>query len=198
MLRLLRTALFLTLLFTAATGILYPLAITGFAQIVFPTAANGSLVKDGDRVIGSRLIGQAFASSCYFLGRPSATQGVDPADATRAIALPYNAAASAGSNWGPSSAALIAALRARAAAFDKRPIPIDLLTASASGLDPDISPAAAFFQVERVASARGLAEAVVRDLVRRHSEDRQWFIFGEPRVNVLALNMELDSLRSCR
>lgn len=184
----LRAALVLFGALTLITGLLYPLVITGVAQAAFPGRANGSLVRDGDRITGSALIGQAFRGAQWFHGRPSATAGA-----------PYNAMASAGSNLGPTSADLAALLRERAAAIRAANpgttlIPVDLLTASGSGLDPDISPAAALLQVVRVARARGLDPLVVRDLVVRHVTPRQFGLLGEPRVTVLLLNRALDSL----
>lgn len=187
----LRPAVMMVVVMTALTGLAYPLALTGIAQAVFPDQANGSLITRDGKIIGSRLIGQAFASPDYFHGRPSATTP------------PYNAASSGGSNLGPTSKALaervaadIARLRADnpEAAWAGLPIPGDLVTASASGLDPDISPAAARFQVARVARARGLPQQAVRSLVERHIEGALFGIYGEPRVNVLALNLALDRL----
>lgn len=173
------------------TGIVYPLAVTGIAQVAFPSAANGSfLVADG-RVRGSSLIGQPFSAPGYFWSRPSATSP-----------MPYNAAASTGSNLGPTNPALVAAVQDRVAALRAAdpgltgPIPVDLVTASASGLDPDISAAAALVQVPRVARARGLSEEVLRQLVRTHIEGRAFGFLGEPRVNVLALNLALDRPRT--
>lgn len=190
----LRPALVLLALFTALTGLAYPLAVTGLAQLALPEAANGSPVVVGGRVVGSSLIGQSFTSKRYFHGRPSATTGADPADPAKSIEDPYNAASSTGSNLGPSSAALAEAVKARVAALGGGPVPADLVTASASGLDPDISPAAAALQVSRVASARGLPEDEVRALVKRSTMGRRFGLLGEPRVNVLALNLALDAL----
>jgi len=186
---LLRPALSLLAVFTLITGLVYPLAITGVAQAVFPRQANGSLLRHEGRVIGSALIGQPFNQQRYFWGRPSATSP-----------QPYNAAASTGSNLGPLNPALRAAVEQRVAALrahaTTRPaaIPIDLVTASGSGLDPDLSPAAALYQVERVARARGLAVPQVRALVERQIERRTFGLLGEPRVNVLRLNLALDAL----
>jgi K+-transporting ATPase ATPase C chain len=191
----LRPALVLLGLFTALTGIAYPLAVTGIAQLAFPTAANGSPVTVGSRVVGSALIGQSFTSERYFHGRPSATTGADPADPAKSVEDPYNAASSTGSNLGPSSAVLAEAVKARVAALGGGPVPADLVTASASGLDPDISPAAAALQVARVARARGLPEDEVRALVNRSILGRAYGVLGEPRVNVLALNLALDDLK---
>lgn len=190
MLTLLRPAAVLLGLFTLATGVVYPLAVTGAAQTLFPVQANGSLVHAGGQVIGSSLVGQPFDDPRYFWGRPSATSP-----------FPYNAAASAGSNLGPSNPALheavqgrIVALRAADPSLASVPVPIDLVTTSGSGLDPDISPAAALYQVHRVARARGLAEERVRTLVERRVEGRSLGVLGEPRVNVLWLNVALDEL----
>ena len=177
-----RPALVLIALFTVLTGLAYPLALTGIAQALAPVAANGSLVVRDGVVVGSALVGQSFASERYFHGRPSAT------------ATPYDAAASTGSNLAPSSAALRAAIEARVAALGAAPAPADLVTSSGSGLDPHVSPAAAMVQVARVAQARGLDAGAVRALVERHVEGRELVFFGEPRVNVLALNLALDGL----
>jgi K+-transporting ATPase ATPase C chain len=179
--------------FTLLCGLAYPLAITGLAQALLPHQANGSLVVRNGRTIGSELIGQAFASPRYFHGRPSATTAADPADATRTVDAPYNAASSSGSNLGPSSKALADAVRARAQALGTGPAPGDLVTASASGLDPHISPAGALVQAARVAAARGLPRARVESLVQRHVEGPIFGLLGEPRVNVLALNLALDA-----
>lgn len=191
----LRPALVLLALFTVLTGIAYPLAVTGIAQLAFPAAANGSPVAVGGRVVGSALIGQDFASEGYFHGRPSATTVADPGDPAKSIDSPYNGSSSTGSNLGPSSAALADAVAARVAALGGGPVPADLATASASGLDPDISPAAARFQVARVAQARGLDAEQVRALVARNTMGRTFGLIGEPRVNVLALNLALDALK---
>lgn len=191
----LRPALVLLALFTALTGLAYPLAVTGIAQLAFPSAANGSPVIVGGRVVGSALIGQSFSSERYFHGRPSATTGADPADPAKSVEDPYNAASSTGSNLAPSSAVLAEAVKARVAALGGGPVPADLVTASASGLDPDISPAAAALQVARVAKARGLPEDEVRALVDRSILGRGFGVLGEPRVNVLALNLALDDLK---
>ncbi len=184
----LRPALVLLLAFTVLTGVAYPLAVTGLAKLAFPRQAEGSLIVRGGRVVGSRLVGQPFEDARYFWGRPSATSPV-----------PYDASASTGSNLGPLNPALLAAVRARVAALRaadstaRGPVPVDLVTASGSGLDPDISPAAAEFQVARVARARGMAPEAVRALVRRHTTGRTLGVLGEPRVNVLELNLDLDA-----
>jgi K+-transporting ATPase ATPase C chain len=184
-----RPAVVLLALSTILTGLLYPLAVTGLAQVIFPSQANGSLIRQGDRVLGSALIGQPFDDPKYFWGRPSAT-----------APFPYNAAASSGSNLGPRNPALADAVKARIAALqaadpgNTEPVPIDLATASASGLDPHISLAAALYQAPRVASARGMDAAAVRQLVAQHTEDYQFGVLGEPRVNVLKLNLALDGV----
>jgi K+-transporting ATPase ATPase C chain len=191
----LRPAVVLLLAFTVLTGLLYPLAITGIGQALLPAQANGSLVTRNGVVLGSSLAGQHFASPRYVQGRPSATSGADPADASQSIDMPYNAANSTGSNLGPTSAALIAAVEARAAALGAGVQPADLVTASGSGLDPHVSPAGALAQAARIAAARGLPEAQVRALIQRHVEGRDFGVLGEPRVNVLALNLALDALK---
>ncbi len=190
----LRPALVLLAAFTLLTGLAYPLAITGVAQIVFPAQAAGSPINRNGQIVGSALIGQAFSSERYFHGRPSATTAADPADATKTVDAPYNAANSGGSNLGPSSKALIEAVEERAKALGAGPQPADLVTASGSGLDPHVSPAGAMAQVARVAKARGLAEERVGALVRSHIEGREFGLLGEPRVNVLMLNLALDAL----
>lgn len=190
-----RPALVLLVIFTLLTGLIYPLAITGIGQAVLPAQANGSLVTRNGVVIGSSLIGQNFASERYFHGRPSATSTADPADASKTIDAPYNAASSTGSNLGPSSKALLEAVEARAKALGEGPQPADLVTTSASGLDPHISPGAALAQVARVATARDLGADQIRALVERQIEGRELGILGERRINVLALNLALDAMR---
>ena len=200
MLKHLRPALVMMALFTLLTGLAYPLAMTGLAQALFPHQANGSLAVREGKVVGSTLVGQSFTQPRYFHGRPSATTDADPADATKTVPAPYNAANSSGSNAGPTSKALIERIRADVAALKAEnpevSVPVDLVTTSGSGLDPDITPAAAYFQVPRVARARGLPEAELRSLVERHVEGRLLGILGEPRVNVLRLNMALDALKA--
>lgn len=193
----LRPALVLTLVFTLALGLLYPLALTGIAQLAFPQQANGSQVVAGGRVVGSRLIGQSFQSNGYFHGRPSATQAADPKDPSKSIDAPYNAMNSSGSNYGPTSQKLIDRMKADIAASGlATPVPADAVTASASGLDPHISPAFAYAQVDRVAAARHLPAPLVRTLVATHVEGPLLGVLGAPRVNVLALNLALDAAAS--
>lgn len=200
MIKELRPALVFIVALTIITGLIYPLAITGVAGIVFPSQAEGSLVKRNGTVIGSALIGQSFAGDKYFHGRPSATTAADPADSSKTVPSPYNAANSAGSNLGPTSAALADRLKADTAKLKAwnpaASIPVDLVTSSASGLDPDISPEAAYFQLPRVARARSLSEPRVRSLIDAAIEGRTLGVFGEPRVNVLKLNLALDGLTS--
>lgn len=186
----LRSALSLLVVLSVITGLLYPLAVTGIGELLFPVQARGSLIEIGGKTVGSALIGQHFADPKYFWGRPSATGS-----------YPYNANASAGSNLGPLNSQLIENIRARADALraadpdNRAPIPVDLVTASGSGLDPHISPAAAKYQAARVARVRGIEPADVAALIAQNTEDRQFGIFGEPRVNVLELNLALDKLR---
>lgn len=187
MLKQIKQAFLILLTFTVLTGILYPLAITGIAQIAFPAQANGSLIYRNGHPVGSSLIGQSFTDPKYFWSRPSATS-----------LHPYNAESSSGSNLGPMNADLAKAVQERIAVLrkadpeNKSPIPVDLVTSSASGLDPHISPAAAEYQIARVAKARGIDEKVVRQLVAKHTETRTIGLLGEPRVNVVELNLELD------
>src|SRR5882672_3975764 len=200
MLKEIRPAIVMMVCFTVLTGLAYPLAMTGIAQLLFPHQANGSLIVKDGKAIGSELLGQTFADAKYFHGRPSATSDTDPNDATKTVPAPYNAANSSGSNAGPTSKALIERVQGDAdklkAENPSTAVPVDLVTSSASGLDPDITPAAALFQVPRVAKARGLTEANVHDLVTQHVEGRFLGLLGEPRVNVLRLNMALDALKS--
>ena len=196
MLRELRPAIVLILAFTLITGLAYPLAMTGAAQVLFPYRANGSMVQRDGKVVGSELIGQLFTGEGYFHGRPSATTKPDPNDSAKTVAEPYNAANSGGSNLGPTNKALIDRIKADVEKLKQQnpsaPVPIDLVTTTAGGLDPHISPEAAYFQVPRVARARNLPEDRVRALVSQHVEGRFLGILGEPRVNVLALNLALD------
>ncbi|MDD2722989.1 MAG: potassium-transporting ATPase subunit KdpC [Methylovulum sp.] len=191
MIKHLQPAVILFAILTVLTGVIYPAIVTGLAQLLFPNQANGSLMTDsGGKTIGSSLIGQAFSDPGHFWGRPSATGP-----------FPYNAGASSGSNLGPTNPALADAVKARIATLqaadpeNKNPVPVDLITASGSGLDPHISPAAADYQINRVAKARKINPEKLRELVQNHTEARQWGVFGEPRVNVLALNLALDVLR---
>lgn len=198
MLAQLRPAVTILVLMTLITGLAYPLAMTGLAQLAFPSQANGSLVVKDGKVVGSSLIGQAFASDRYFHGRPSATTGPDPSDATKSVSQPYNASNSMGSNLGPTSKALVDRVKADTdhlrAENPGQPVPTDLVTTSGSGLDPDITPEAARFQVPRVAKTRGLADEAVRGLVDGQVQDRLAGVLGEPHVNVLKLNLALDGL----
>ena len=195
----LRPAFVLLVLFTLLTGIVYPLAVTGVAAVALPNHANGEMISRDGVVVGSALIGQNFVSERYFQPRPSATSAPDPKDATKTIDAPYNAGNSSGSNLGPTSQALIdrvkAAVAAKREAGWQGALPADALTTSASGLDPEISPQNAFAQVPSVAKARGLQEAKVRDLVAAHVEGRLFGVLGEPRVNVLMVNLALDALK---
>jgi potassium-transporting ATPase KdpC subunit len=196
MLKLLRPAFVLLVALTIITGLIYPLAMTGLAAILFPKQAQGSLIVRDGKVIGSELIGQKFTSDRYFRGRPSATTGTDPSDASKTVPQPYNAANSMGSNLGPTNKALIDRVKGDVDKLrgenSSAPVPLDLVTTTASGLDPDLSPAAAYFQVPRVAKSRNLPEADVKQLVDRHIESRLFGLIGEPHINVLALNLDLD------
>jgi K+-transporting ATPase ATPase C chain len=198
MLKQIRPAIMMLVAFTLLTGIAYPLAMTGIAQIIFPHQANGSLLYDKDgKVIGSELIGQNFVSDKYFHGRLSAINGTDSSG--KSVPTPYDASNSYASNLGPTSKALIDRVTgdvAKLKAENNQPVPVDLVTSSASGLDPDVTPAGAYFQVARVAKARNLPEDKVRQLVSDHIEGRFLGLFGEPHVNVLKLNLALDALAS--
>jgi K+-transporting ATPase ATPase C chain len=200
MLKEIRPAIVVLVLLTLITGLAYPLAMTGIAGAIFPKQAQGSLIEKDGKVIGSALIGQAFADDKYFHGRPSATNAPDPKDATKTVDAPYNASNSMGSNLGPTSKALADRIKGDVDTLKKEnpsaAIPVDLVTTSGSGLDPDISPDAARFQVPRVAKARGLSEQSVAALVEAHTEGRTLGLLGEPRVNVLKLNLALDALKS--
>jgi potassium-transporting ATPase KdpC subunit len=197
MLREIRPAIVLVIALTLITGLVYPLVMTGIAGVLFPSQAQGSLVEVGGKVVGSSLIGQQFTDDKYFHGRPSATTAPDPNDATKTVSAPYNAANSGGSNLGPTNKALVDRVKADVDKLKQEnpsaAVPIDLVTTTGSGLDPDISPAAALFQVPRVAKARNMSEDQVRQLVDNHVDGRFLGLLGEPRVNVLALNMALDA-----
>lgn len=198
MIKQIRPAIMMILTMTVLTGLAYPLAMTGLAQVLFPSQANGSLVERDGRVIGSTLIGQDFTKEGYFHPRPSATTQADPNDASKTVPAPYNAANSGGSNLGPTSKALLDRVTQDAGKLAEQnpgaPVPVDLVTTSASGLDPDVSPAAALFQVPRVAKARNLPEGRVRQLVEGLVAGRTAGVIGEPHVNVLQLNLALDAL----
>ena len=200
MLKEIRPAIVMLIAFTLITGVAYPVAITGVAEVIFPYQAHGSLIEQGGKIVGSALIGQQFANDKYFHSRPSATVAPDPKDPNKTVDAPYNAAGSGGSNLGPTSKALIERVKADVAKLrvenPTMPVPTDLVTASGSGLDPDISPEAAMFQVPRVAKARGLPEAQVRALVEGRTKERTFGLLGEPRLNVLELNLALEKLRS--
>jgi len=197
MLREIRPAIILLLALTVMTGLVYPLAMTAIAGVIFPDQAEGSLIARDGKVVGSALIGQEFKDDKYFHGRPSATTAPDPNDSTKTVPAPYNAANSGGSNLGPTSKALNDRIKEDVeklkAENPNSPVPLDLVTTSASGLDPDISPEAALFQVPRVAKARDMPEGRVRELVVKHTQGRLAGVLGEPRVNVLALNLALDA-----
>ena len=198
MLREIRPAIVVLVALTLITGLVYPLVMTGIAGVIFPRQAQGSLIERDGKVVGSELIGQAFTADKYFHGRPSATTAPDPNDATKTIAAPYNAANSGGSNLGPSNKALIDRVQGDIDALKKEnpsaPVPSDLVTTSASGLDPHISPGAALFQVPRIAKARNLPEDRIRQLVDENTEGQFLGLLGEPRVNVLLLNLALDRM----
>ena len=198
MLREIRPAIVVLLALTLITGLVYPLAMTGIAEVIFPRQAQGSLIERDGKVVGSELIGQVFTSDKYFHGRPSATTAPDPKDATKTIPAPYNAANSGGSNLGPSNKALIDRVQGDIEALKKEnpaaAVPADLVTTSASGLDPHISPEAALFQVPRIAKARNMPEDRIRQLVEDNTEGRFLGLLGEPRVNVLLLNLALDRI----
>ena len=199
MLSQIRPAIVLIVLMTVLTGLAYPLAMTGLAQVLFPHQAAGSLIEKDGKVIGSELIGQNFTDAKYFHGRPSATTDTDPNDSTKTVPAPYNAGNSGGSNAGPTSKSLIERVQGDVDTLKKEnggSIPVDLVTTSASGLDPDISPEAALFQVPRVAKARNMPEDRVRALVTENTKGRLAGLLGEPRVNVLALNLALDAATS--
>jgi potassium-transporting ATPase KdpC subunit len=196
MLKEIRPAIVFVVALTAITGLLYPFAMTGIAGVVFPYQAQGSLIERNGKVVGSALIGQDFTSAGYFHGRPSATVAPDPNDSTKTVPAPYNAANSGGSNLGPTNKALIDRVQGDVEKLQQEnpstQVPIDLVTTSGSGLDPNISPAAALFQVPRVANARNMPEDRVRQVVDEHVEGRTLGFLGEPRINVLALNLALD------
>jgi potassium-transporting ATPase KdpC subunit len=198
MLREFRPAIVVLVALTLITGLAYPLALTGIAQALFPRQAQGSLIERNGTVVGSELIGQVFESDKYFHGRPSATTAPDPNDSTKTVPAPYNAANSGGSNLGPSNKALIDRVQGDVDKLKQEnssaPVPADLVTTSASGLDPHISPEAALFQIPRIGKARNLPEDHIRQLVTDHTEGRLFGLLGEPRVNVLLLNIALDKL----
>jgi K+-transporting ATPase ATPase C chain len=200
MLKEIRPAIIILVLLTLITGLAYPLAMTAIAGVIFPKQAEGSLIERDGKVVGSALIGQEFKDDKYFHGRPSATSAPDPADSTKTVPAPYNAANSSGSNLGPTSKALNDRVKEEVdklkAENSSMPVPIDLVTTSGSGLDPDISPEGALFQVPRVARARQMPEDRVRQLVTENTAGRLGGLLGEPRVNVLALNLALDAAAS--
>ena len=191
-----RPAIVILVALALITGLAYPLAMTGIAQVLFPRQSNGSLIEQNGKIVGSALIGQQFSGAGYFHGRPSATTAPDPNDATKTVEAPYNAANSVGSNLGPTNKALVERVKADVeklkAENPKSTIPIDMVTTSGGGLDPHITPEAAIFQAPRVAKARGLPEARVLQLIGEHIDGRVLGFIGEPRTNVLALNMALD------
>ena len=198
MLKEIRPAIVMIVLLSAITGVVYPYAVTGAARVLFPSQATGSLIEKDGKVIGSRLIGQNFTGDQYFHGRPSATTDTDPNDPTKTVSVPYKADASTGSNYGPTSKALMDRVKGDVdtlKAGSDAPVPVDLVTASASGLDPDVTPAGALFQAERVAKARNLPVEKVKDLIAAHVQGRTAGILGEPHVNVLELNLALDDMK---
>jgi len=191
MIKLIKPAVMMLLIWTLLTGVMYPALVTGLAHVLFPNQANGSILRDKqDKAVGSALIGQPFSGNSYFWGRPSATSP-----------YPYNAGASSGSNLGPTNPALADAVKHRIEALqaadpeNKAPVPVDLVTASGSGLDPHISPAAAEFQIKRIANARHIDPKKLQEMVRMHTEGRQWGFLGEPRINVLTLNLALNAMQ---
>jgi K+-transporting ATPase ATPase C chain len=198
MLKEIRPAIVMIVAMTVITGLIYPLGMTGIAQLVFPHQANGSLIEKDRTIIGSELIGQNFTDEKYFHGRPSATTEPDPKDSTKTVPVPYAADNSSGSNAGPTSKALVDRVTEDAAKLHAEnpstPVPVDLVTTSASGLDPDITPAGALFQVPRIAKSRSLSEDRLRQLVADHTQERFLGVIGEPRVNVLKLNLALDAV----
>jgi potassium-transporting ATPase KdpC subunit len=201
MLKQIRPAIVMIVLLTIITGIIYPLAMTGVGQALFSGQANGSLIEKDGKVIGSSLIGQNFTGEKYFHGRPSATTDTDPNDSTKTISAPYNADNSSGSNLGPTSKALLDRVKGDVdtlKAQNTAPIPVDLVTTSASGLDPDITPAAAAFQIPRVAKARGMTEDALKAIVAQATEGRMLGVLGEVHVNVLKLNLALDAAQPAK
>jgi K+-transporting ATPase ATPase C chain len=201
MLSQIRPAIVMVVLLTLITGIAYPFAMTGIGQAIFPRQANGSLIEKDGKVIGSSLIGQNFAGETYFHGRPSATTETDPNDSTKTVSVPYSADASTGSNLGPTSKALMDRVKGdvdKLKAESDKPVPVDLVTTSGSGLDPDITPAAAEFQIARVAKARNMSPDVLHDLVLHNTEGRTFGVLGEDRVNVLKLNLALDAASAAK
>jgi potassium-transporting ATPase KdpC subunit len=200
MLNEIRPAIMLLIALTLLTGLAYPLAMTGVAVVLFPKSAEGNLIERDGKVVGSALIGQEFKSDRYFHGRPSVTTGADPADPSKSVVQPYNGANSMASNLGPTNKALADRVSADLKRLKQEnpdmPVPIDLVTTTGSGLDPDISPEAALFQVPRIAKARSLSKERLRQLVNDHVEQRVLGVLGEPRVNVLELNLALDQVTS--
>jgi len=199
MLKEIRPAITFIVTLTLITGVAYPFAMTGIAGLVFPSQAAGSLVEQGGKVVGSSVMGQEFKADNYFHSRPSSTMGPDPKDPTKTVSAPYNAANTGGSNYGATSKALMDRVKSDVEALKKEnpsaAVPTDLVTTSGSGLDPDISPEGAMFQVPRVAKARNMSEERVRQLVEQHTEGRVLGLLGEPHVNVLLLNLALDAAK---